>query len=137
MLAPPQLRQLLYISTAVLPGAAMLDDILSTAQQRNALSGVTGMLLFNGRRFLQVLEGPQATVEMTFARISVDPRHRAAVVLSRRDVADREFGSWSMGYRPIDADCHTSLIDEIATKLGGVSPNLRAELLGFAQRSAA
>ncbi len=49
-----------------------------------------------------MLEGPRATVEDTFLRIIADPRHRALVLLSRREIDRREFGEWSMARRTFD-----------------------------------
>ncbi len=91
------------------------------------------MLLFNGKRFLQVLEGPADAVAATYNRISQDPRHRGQVVLSRKSVSQREFGEWSMAYR----DGHTApgdaLYETICAKVAEAHPNLRVEVLAFAR----
>jgi hypothetical protein len=91
--------QLIYISTArhALPRRE-LPAILDISQRNNRLAGVTGILLFDGIRFLQALEGDERCVDSTFERIRADARHRSAVVLSRLSVASREFGSWDMAY---------------------------------------
>ena len=89
--------QITYISTArpELPASA-IDDILAASRRNNGANGVTGLLLYDGYRFLQALEGDAALVSTTFDRIKTDPRHRAMVMLSSRDVAERAFGEWSM-----------------------------------------
>ncbi|RZA15110.1 MAG: BLUF domain-containing protein, partial [Proteobacteria bacterium] len=91
-------HQLTYISTA--RPTLLLSDvegILTTSRRRNALAQVTGLLIFDGKRFLQALEGSLEEVETTFSRIALDPRHRAIVKLSSRATDKREFGNWSMG----------------------------------------
>ncbi len=94
----PMLKQLIYISTArpsLMP--TEVEAILQKSRERNQRDKVTGLLVFDGKRFLQAVEGPHAAVEATYARIILDPRHRALVKLSDRDVNKREFGDWSMG----------------------------------------
>jgi hypothetical protein len=50
--------QLTYISSAVRGlDELAVNDILKASRNNNASVGVTGLLLYNGRRFLQVLEG--------------------------------------------------------------------------------
>lgn len=95
----PVVKQLLYISTAT-PGSVIdIPRILAASLRNNRRSGVTGLLWTDTRRFLQVLEGEEATVRETFERIKADERHRAIVVLQDRDIAAREFGNWDMARR--------------------------------------
>jgi hypothetical protein len=89
--------QITYISTArpELPAGAV-EQILSTSRRNNGAAGVTGLLLYDGYRFLQALEGDPILVNQTYQRIKADPRHRAVVLLSSRDVEKRAFGNWDM-----------------------------------------
>lgn len=93
------MRQIVYASHASGDGRADLHAILEQSRHNNALDGVTGLLWSDGRRFMQVLEGPDESVGPTFDRISADPRHGAIEVLSDREIGDREFGYWSMAFR--------------------------------------
>jgi hypothetical protein len=94
--------QLTYISTAR-PGANdQLADILAVARHRNRLNGITGLLIADGKRFLQALEGDGPIIEETFARIKNDPRHFAVVMLSMREIGRREFGEWEMACNQVD-----------------------------------
>jgi hypothetical protein len=45
-----------------------------------------------------VLEGDHAAVMQTFARIYKDQRHKDIVVVAEKQVSERLFGEWSMGY---------------------------------------
>lgn len=92
------LTQLLYVSEATTPPSAeTLDDIIDVSIRRNAECAVTGLLVYHGGRFLQVLEGDEATVETLMERIARDPRHRALQMLLHTHVSAREFGRWHMG----------------------------------------
>ncbi len=63
-----QLKTLTYVSRASLDLAERdLIDILETARLRNALEGITGVLIFNGVRFLQIIEGAEAAIDSLVA----------------------------------------------------------------------
>ena len=128
--------QLVYISTARAPiDQVLLDDILAVSRRNNDAAKVTGLLLSAGRRFLQVLEGPDDKVLATYARIQGDRRHKACVLLSCRTVAERGFGSWSMAYQQGgEAAGGEDLVSVVETITATVEDrNLRAQLIGFAQ----
>lgn len=128
------LAQILYIST-VCPGeSANLPAILAAARRNNARDGITGLLMFNGKRFLQVLEGPAEVVEQTFERIRRDSRHRAQVVLSRKRIDRREFGRWSIAFHNGSASEPGMRRGDISALTSAAHPNLRAELMAFAQQ---
>lgn len=95
--------QLGYVSTA--SRAMRRDDliaILETARSLNRDVGVTGLLLFEGGHFLQVLEGPEPAVHEIFARISEDPRHMQIRLLFEGEVDEPQFADWSMGFQALD-----------------------------------
>jgi hypothetical protein len=128
------LLQILYISTVSSTETVDLEAILAAARRNNRVRGITGLLMFNGKRFLQVLEGPGEAVEETFARIRRDTRHRAHVMLSRKAVEKREFGDWSMAFREGCQGGETDIYDVICAKSAAAHPNLRAELTSFARQ---
>jgi hypothetical protein len=128
--------QIAYISTAKgLVDQALLDDILSVSRRNNRAAGITGLLVSGGRRFLQVLEGPDQAVLTTYARIQTDPRHRAFVLVTCQPVADRAFGDWSMAYREgglhLADDRLAGAVEALTAKIA--DPNLRAQFSGFAR----
>jgi hypothetical protein len=122
--------QLVYISSAV--GTIDVGPVLAVSRRNNGRDSITGLLYADGKRFLQALEGPEDKVEEAFRRIQEDKRHRAMVVLSRRIVADREFGMWEMAARTPDQDgeAFLSRIDQLIAR---VDPNIRATFEGFAR----
>ena len=130
------MHRILYISTARDPlSDKQIDAILATSRRNNRRADVTGCLVIGGRRFLQVLEGPQEAVEQTFARISTDQRHSAIVKLNDKSIDDRSFGNWAMGFeRGGEAAADASLTDQVFALLAPVTdPNLRAYFMGFAR----
>ena len=97
------LQQLLYVSAAAKAiSADDVTDILAAGHRNNPARDITGMLLFTGESFLQVLEGAPDVVDDTYRKITRDPRHSGALVLARRPIAHRAFPDWSMGYRGLD-----------------------------------
>ena len=64
------LRQIIYASERTGGREAAADElrrILEQSRHNNAIDGVTGLLWSDGRRFMQVLEGPDESVAPTFA----------------------------------------------------------------------
>lgn len=123
--------QLVYASIATTPLTdAEVDDLREQARSNNRRDEITGIMITKGDRFLQALEGPQSTVENTFLRIVVDPRHHALVLLSRRSIAKREFGDWDMRHCATLADCPENAEQFIAL-LERAGDNVRAAFAGL------
>jgi hypothetical protein len=94
---------LIYVSIANEPFSdADLVELLNVSRRNNELSGITGMLLYKDRRFLQILEGDEHAVRETYERILRDPRHRDAVTLLEGERSEREFDEWSMAFKHLD-----------------------------------
>jgi hypothetical protein len=70
--------------------------IVTRSMHNNRLVDVTGLLLVHGGWFVQVLEGPSASVRDTFARIAGDPRHFDISVLASGSAEERLFRDWNM-----------------------------------------
>jgi hypothetical protein len=125
-------KQIIYISTArnAFPDAAMIRSVLEVSRRNNARDGLTGLLLVGGRRFLQVLEGPEAALETAFARIRTDERHFAVVELCSRSIEQRSFPAWSMGYE----EEPQALLPQVERLTSAVTdPSLKAQLISFAE----
>lgn len=75
-----------------------VDAILRSARTNNPLDGLTGVLIFNGSAFMQVLEGAEAAVDEMTRRLSTDPRHFNMHVREQRLISERAFPDWSMAY---------------------------------------
>ncbi len=128
--------QLSYISTAR-PTLILADveNILAASRRRNQADAITGLLVFDGKRFLQVLEGDETKVGQAYQRIAADERHRAIVRLSERRIAAAEFGHWAMASHivgPVLGDGNVvAQVDAMTADLPDA--NLRETLRGFAR----
>ncbi len=91
--------QLVYASAATRPFSDnALTGLLDKARTRNRFYEVTGILLYDNGSFLQVLEGPQSSVDLIFTSIERDARHTGNKVLVRQELPRREFGEWAMSF---------------------------------------
>lgn len=91
------LKALTYTSLASLDLTATdLEDIHRTALQCNALEGITGLLVFNGTRFLQIIEGAGPAIDQLVERLRRDRRHSGLEIRDERTVSERSFPGWGM-----------------------------------------
>lgn len=97
------LTHLIYASSAT---RQMHDQdllaILASSHKNNARLDVTGMLLYRGGNFLQVLEGSEKVLDDLYKVIAQDPRHHQVTLLLKRPVPKRQFEQWEMGFTNID-----------------------------------
>jgi hypothetical protein len=98
------IHQLIYLSDQVGSDPSQLAAILESAVRHNREDGLTGMLLYSGGNFLQVLEGPVDAVKTTYRRILKDPRHTNCFILLEQDIPERQFSQWSMGCRQLSEE---------------------------------
>ena len=98
-----ELKTLTYTSWAR-PGlaAADLDSILTSARINNPLQGLTGVLIFNGSHFLQILEGVEPAIDELLGRLKVDRRHSNISVRDERPITSRAFPDWAMAYMQLE-----------------------------------
>lgn len=122
------MKQIVYISSAV--GSAPTEAILAVSRANNRRDGLTGLLYADGRRFLQALEGEDEVLTAALHRIRADPRHRAVVILSERDIAAREFGEWAMAEPVADADA-AAFVARVEQLVANATPSVRATFESF------
>jgi hypothetical protein len=126
------LSQYLYISTAPTLPREEVDAILATSARNNPARGITGLLLFNGRNFLQLLEGDEAEVADLMDKITADPRHAGVSVLDKRAIAMRACPDWAMK-RVLIAESIASRREMLERDLPqGLDPEVRKMIVNFA-----
>lgn len=86
------------IEDLAMDSLSALDALLQVSRSRNASLGVTGALLFNEGRFLQLLEGDEDSVRAIYASIVRDGRHTDVTLIAAEPVAARRFARWSMAF---------------------------------------
>ncbi len=114
--------QLMYYSTACNePSDGELLKILETSRINNKRSDITGLLLYGGGVFFQVLEGAKSEVQDCYARIEHDNRHHSLLLLVERDVAARNFDQWAMAYTPINREVNQGIESLVRLDRQGVN----------------
>ena len=95
------LTMLMYASVSRLrPQTAQgaVEALVKAARVRNAVHGITGSLLFTEAHFVEILEGPAASIEALWQNLQSDPRHGDLVVADHGPVAERRFDRWDLAY---------------------------------------
>lgn len=102
--AAAALRRLVYRSRATVPlSAEDRKSLLMRSRARNHALGIDGVLIWGGRSYLQVLEGPAQTVARLARSIARDPRHADVDILSDAAIPRPDFSGWDMHLAGLDA----------------------------------
>lgn len=114
----PSLLSIVYHSVAT-PGQSSLDldELLTTSRVRNRAESITGMLLAENGRFVQLLEGPEDAVRALMDRIAADPRHEHVRLLEEEVVPTRRFPDWAMAHGRVGEVESLPLTDYVAALL--------------------
>jgi hypothetical protein len=124
--------QLIYASRPFGFDEAALAGILMDARRCNERDGITGALICRGDLYLQLLEGPQETVEAAYQRIETDHRHLEIKLLSHRTVTERLFPAWAMR----DDPARSWMWNQDEVKAGAVERATEAEAVAIFERLA-
>lgn len=106
------MHHIVYTSTAVQPITEVdLEDILLGCRRNNERHQVTGLLLYSDEAsgFMQVLEGKKEVLHNLYTRIERDCRHRNLVKLADGPSQQRNFSTWSMGFKRVSGGVFTQL----------------------------
>ena len=96
------MQQLFYLSSA--RDGLKSDDlnkIVDSALRFNNENDITGIILYRGGIFLQLLEGEATLIQNLFEKIKLDHRHTNIVEVFNIPCKKRIFTTWSEGYREI------------------------------------
>ena len=107
----PALYEVLYVSTlAPDQPLSVVAEIAARARLVNVQLDITGLLVFDGQRFCQQLEGPQKAVLKLIERIRNDPRHINVEIVHNGPLAGRRFQQFSLAFSTLeDVDALTRL----------------------------
>jgi hypothetical protein len=98
------MHHLIYLSSAKgALSAQELQDLLVQSRHNNEQLGITGLLLYKDGNFLQAIEGEKEAVEALYAKIALDHRHHGLLVLFNEEIPERDFASWTMGFRDLSS----------------------------------
>jgi len=101
------MHHIAYLSSAVTEFTKpQLRDLLERSRKNNDALNITGLLLYRGGNFMQVIEGDEKSVRSLYDKLSKDPRHKGIFKLFDEPVPDREFPEWSMAFQDLEVeDC--------------------------------
>lgn len=102
------LHELVYVSLADHDLSAQeLCELLEDSRTRNRECGITGLLIYREREFMQLIEGERADVMALYERIEGDPRHGQLYRMWDGPISARSCGLWSMAFaQPHEAALH-------------------------------
>lgn len=120
------LEELIYTSLSVAgPETSDVEDILNSSEKNNAEMSITGLLLFDGERYIQILEGGSENIQKLFDAINKDDRHHSLELLHKGRISGRSFETWRMAFETLPKGLLTDLAENMAVYslgLGDQSP---------------
>ena len=129
------LIHVIYVSSAA-PDISEHDTVkfLNEARKANRKNDVSGMMLYIGGCFLQLLEGEAAKVDIVRGTIFQDKREMRMVL--REPIAEREFPEWTMGFEavaPLEAArlLGEPLLFDSVSRVARIDPNSAKTLLSI------
>ncbi|KJF15739.1 BLUF domain-containing protein [Acidithrix ferrooxidans] len=117
------MNRLIYCSQAthgLLPEE--LVSLLEIARRNNKQRGLSGMLLYSSQSFLQLIEGNEVQLEVTYRAIQRDKRHTNLRLLINHAVSERMFPDWTMGFEDVNDE-------QLALELEGFTPAIEYPLV--------
>ena len=129
------MRQIVYISTTTLVDDAVLRDILVASERNNIACGITGILLTNGRNFLQLVEGEQVDLMRLMTRLAHDRRHSGVIQIADIAITERAFPDWTMQLLRLGSSVEQRRAQIEAVIPGNLDPVVRGAMMNFARLS--
>lgn len=90
------MKQLIYHSRPFGFDEAMLAGILFQARRNNLKEEVTGALVCRHDLYIQLIEGPEYSIDQLYSCILTDDRHYDVSLVHSSQVAERMFPDWEM-----------------------------------------
>jgi hypothetical protein len=132
------LIHVIYVSSAG-PDITEHDTVkfLNEARKANRKNDVSGMMLYVGGCFLQLLEGEVTKVDIVCRTIFQDKREMRLVL--REPIAEREFPEWTMGFEAVAPHEAARLLGEpllfdSVSRVARIEPNSAKTLLSIIGR---
>ena len=80
-----------------------LENLFLTTKANNLKNSITGVLIYQGGNFLQILEGDKTLVNKLFKRIKNDFRHTNTLQLLNTNISSSIFEDYKTGFETIDS----------------------------------
>ncbi len=124
------LIRIIYVSQPFGFDEAMLNGILADSRRNNTRDDVSGALICRADAYLQFIEGPEAAIRATYARISTDNRHLDVRLLVDESVSGRLFPEWAMR----DDPARSWMWSQAQVAAGAIDNATRTELVAVFER---
>ncbi|AAM38122.1 hypothetical protein GUF72_21555 [Xanthomonas citri pv. citri] len=96
------LHAIAYVSEVRRPWTlGEIDRLLVSSSALNAQNAITGVLLYDGQRFFQYIEGAPAPLRDIYDRIKRSSRHDLVAELYNDQITERYFPNWQMACRKV------------------------------------
>ena len=93
------LYELLYTSVAKWKMSSLeLTELLEQSRKKNLKLNITGLLVYHGGEFMQVLEGEKETILELYDTITNDERHTSVKTFWESSISERGFSNWAMAF---------------------------------------
>jgi len=120
--------QLIYVSFSEgVVNKEIIKDIIDSSKKNNPALDVTGILLYSGGVYFQLLEGPEKSTLSLFEKIKKDPRHSDCEILGKTPTNTRLFEDWSMDNREL-SDLDLDVINTVLPWSSLASSSERKEI---------
>jgi len=130
------MRRLVYFSNANLDlSLSAIEEMVEEAAGRNRPLQISGMLLYNGLNFLQILEGPPQALTPLYLRIRKDTRHSGVVKLADEGISTRKCPDWGMKLMCAAPEC-AALTQEMSPCDTSGFPGMVRAFFGFGHTTA-
>ena len=97
------MNQIFYVSSSKKGmGLKEIEEMAKKAAKSNSDNGITGIMLFKGGVFLQLLEGEASKINTLFeSKIKKDDRHTNITEIFNIQAKERMFEKWSMAFHEV------------------------------------
>jgi len=93
------MKRLIYSSTSSENvDFKVVGEILTHAVKRNKEKGITGMMVYDGKHFLQCIEGDEMMIDELWQKLTEDTRRHSLHINGTELDDKRLFREWNMGY---------------------------------------
>lgn len=93
-----------------------IAQILEVARQNNQKNNLVGALYYGNGSFFQCLEGTKQDIDVLYAKLLKDSRHKDLKVLLSEPIEKSGFSSWEMKFATIDHEVRSFLRDNNINK---------------------
>lgn len=76
----------------------IVGEILTHAVKKNKEKSITGMMVYDGKHFLQCIEGDEGLIDDLWKKLTEDTRHHSLYINGTEFDEKRLFPDWNMGY---------------------------------------